>query len=182
MTEDAGQSQEKRKRFVLAVLLLLLPLAVPAICRYQSPLTGVSGQETHLVTDPGYFGSPLRAVQMVLEMQPCTYTLQGWDREERLYYTAICLGRERQWRYDPAEQRREGVEAIPPGLYVEAGERDEVLGHVRAAGVRPVRHEPYTRPLLLHDTGLVSANRRYTAVITRYIYSVHDVVVLESGR
>lgn len=181
MTEDARQSRGKHKRFVLAVLVLLL-LAVPALCRYQSPLAGVSGQETHLVTDPGYFGSPLRAAQIVLEMKPCAYTLQGWDREERLYYTAICLGREKQWQYDPARQRRKEVQAIPPGLTVEAGERDEVLGRVRAAGVRPVRHEPYTRPLLLHDAGLVSTGGRYTAVITRHIYSVHDVVVLERGR
>ena len=53
---------------------------------------------------------------------------------------------------------------------------------MRAAGVRPVRHEPYTRPLLLHDAGLVSPGGRYTAIITRRIYSVHDVVVLERER
>lgn len=180
-TPRVGQNRYERKWFVLAVFLLLL-LAVPAVCRYQPPLIGVSGQETHLVTDPGFFGSPLRAVQVVLETQPCTYTLHGWDEAERLYYTADCFGRERQWRCDPAQERRERVEAIPPGLTVEAGNRDEVLGRVRAAGVRPVRHEPYTRPLLLHDAGLVSPGGGYTAIITRHVYSVHDVVVLGKAK
>jgi hypothetical protein len=42
--------------------------------------------------------------------------------------------------------------------------------------------KPYTRPLLLAEAGPVSADGRYTAVITQRIYSVYDVVVLEQQR
>jgi hypothetical protein len=168
-------------RRLMAVILVTAVLLLPALLRYQPPLVGAADYNTYLVTDPGYWGSPLKAAQVFLERQPCTYELHGWDENNRLFYTADCNGRETIWRYDPARDRQQPITIIPPELHTQRANRELVLSIVRADGVRPVRHEPYTRPLLLAEAGPVSADGRYTAVVTQHVYSVYDVVVLETA-
>jgi hypothetical protein len=168
-------------RRLIVVIMITAVLLLPALLRYQPPLVGAAGYNTYLVTDPGYWGSPVKVAQTFLEMQPCTYELHGWDEETRLLYTAVCDGRETIWRYDPARDRQQPVTTIPAELHTQQANRELVLNVVRVADVRPARHEPYTRPLLLAEAGPVSADGRYTAVITQRLYSVYDVIVLEAG-
>ena len=169
-------------RRLIIVVMITAVLLLPALLRYQPPLVGAAGYHTYLVTDPGYWGSPVKAAQVFLEMQPCTYDLHGWDEDNRLIYTADCNGRETIWRYDPALHRQQTITTIAADLHTQRANRELVLNVVRADGVRPARHEPYTRPLLLAEAGPISADGQYTAVITQRIYSVYDVVVLEQQR
>jgi hypothetical protein len=168
-------------RRLMVVIMVTAVLLLPALLRYQPPLVGAAGYNTYLVTDPGYWGSPVKAAQSFLEMQPCTYELHGWDEDNRLFYTADCNGSETIWRYDPARDRQQRLTSIPADLHTQRANREMVLSVVLADEVRPVRHEPYTRPLLLAEAGPISADGRYTAVITQRIYSVYDVVVLEAA-
>lgn len=116
------------------------------------------------------------------ERVPCRYELEGWDAKEQLYYTATCRGTASYWRYAPATEWREQVEAIPSALIAERSDRDTVLARLRAPGVRPTRQEPSVRSLLLRDAGLVSPDGRYTAVITNHQYSVQDVMALKEEK
>ena len=166
-------------RRLMAVILVTAVLLLPTLLRYQPALVGAAGYKTYLVTDPGYWGSPVKAAQSFLEMQPCTYELHGWDENNRLFYTADCEGSETIWRYDPARDRQQSITTISADLHTQQANRELVLSVVRADGVRPARHEPYTRPLLLAEAGPVSADGRYTAVITQHVYAVYDVIVLE---
>jgi hypothetical protein len=168
-------------RRLMVVIIVVAVLLLPALLRYRPPLVGAAGYNTFLVTDPGYWGSPVKAAQSFLEMQPCTYKLHGWDENNRLLYTAVCDETETIWRYDPARDRQQSNTTIPADLHTQRANRELVLTVVRADGVRPVRHEPYTRRLLLDEAGPVSADGRYTALITQHIYSVYDVVVLEAA-
>ena len=168
-------------RRLIIVVMITAVLLLPALLRYQPPLVGATGYNTYLVTDPGYWGSPVKAAQAFLEMQPCTYELHGWDENNRLLYTADCDGNETIWRYDPARDRQQPITTILADLHVQQANREAVLSTVWAADVRPVRHEPYTRPLLLAEDGPVSADGRYTAVITQWRYAVYDVVGLEAA-
>jgi len=166
---------------LIIVVMITAVLLLPALLRYQPPLVGAAGYNTYLVTDPGYWGSPVKAAQAFLEMKPCTYDLHGWDENNRLLYTADCNDSETIWRYDPARDRQQPITTMPADLHTQRANREMLLTVVRADGVRPVRHEPYTRRLLLAEVGPVSADGRYTAVITQRIYSVYDVVVLEAA-
>ena len=89
MTTHALSTKEHvgRRRWRYLVMLLLLVLAVPAICRYQSPLVGVSGYKTQLVTgllvlasaaalDYLLFRLQLHA-NSAFEMQPHIWTLSS---------------------------------------------------------------------------------------------------------
>lgn len=171
-----GQQRRLRIALVAGFVVVLLYALAPW---YQYPLEGAQGHQLEAVTGPSWWERGLRFNQVMAERVPCSYQLEGWDAEERLYYTATCRGTANYWRYTPATERREQVEAIPSALIAEPSDRDTVLDHLQASGVRPNRLEPSVRPLLLRDAGLVSPNGRYTAVITNHHYSVQDVMVLK---
>lgn len=146
---------------------------------YQYPLQAAQGYQLEAVTAPGWWERGLRFNQAMAERVPCSYRLEGWNAEEQLYYTATCRGTASYCRYTPASERRQQVEAIPTTLTGQPSDRDTILAQLRAPGVRPSRQEPSVRPLLLRDAGLVSPDRRYTALITNHHYSVQDVMLLE---
>jgi hypothetical protein len=169
------------RRLGLGLLLALALLFFLSLCRYQPPLVGALGFETKLVSDPGYFGSPIKRIQTFFEYQPCTYELFGWEDDTNFYYADTCYGHEKLWRYDWRQERSYAVEAIPAELYVQPSGGDGILTAVRASGVRPQEYESITRPLLLVDnSGLVSPDGRSIAFITQRIYSVYDVVIIKA--
>lgn len=171
-----GQKRRLRIALVAGLAVVVRYALAPW---YQYPLQAVQGYQLDAVTGPGWWERGLRFNQAMAERAPCRYRLEGWDAEEQLYYTATCRGTASYWRYAPATERREQVEAIPSALIVEPGDRDTVLAQLRAPGVRPTRQEAYVRALLLRDAGLVSPDGRYTAVITNHHYSEQDVMVLK---
>jgi hypothetical protein len=147
LAENQASFQAKlTTRCLMVVILVTAVLLLPALLRYQPPLVGAAGYNTYLVTDPGYWGSPLKAAQSFLEMQPCTYELHGWDEDNRLLYTADCEGSEAIWRYDPARDRQQSITTIPADLHTQQANREAVLSTVRAADVRPARHETVYAP------------------------------------
>jgi hypothetical protein len=172
-----GRRVRGRWSVVLGAGLLVVWLYASALW-YQPPLQAAPGSHLVQVTAPRWWERGLRFNQVMAERTPCTYRLDGWDSQERLYYTAACQGEESSWRFDPQHEQRLRVEAIPSELFVQTADRDAVLERVRAASVRPARHEPPARALALDDAGLVSPGGVYTAVITRHVYSVYDVAVL----
>lgn len=168
------------KKFIL-ILISLITLIFHSTCQYQPPLSATRGYETQLVSDPGYFGSPIKWFQAIFEIIPCTYNLIGWTDLNMLIYESSCYHINQIWMYDPEKfyWRRIGTEL--PELYVHKAKRDEVLKIVRAQGVRPLEKEPTVRLLFLVDSGLVSPNGQYIAIITQRIYSVFDIVVLKAN-
>jgi hypothetical protein len=181
MTLPQWEHGRWRRIGCLTVFFLFLAL-LPAACRYQPPLKGVEGYQTILVSDPGYWGGPVKWTQDLLEQRPCAYELLGW-RESGLYYQAVCYGREQTFSYDLARQSSTAVNAVPGDLYAQPIEDRAVLEIVWAPGLRPVEAEPYTRPLFLVDgSALRTPDGGAIAFITRRVYSVHDVVIVTMGK
>lgn len=171
----------RRRTRVLLVAGFAIVLLYALSPWYQYPLEASSGYRLQAVTAPHWWQRGLRFNQVLAERVPCRYQLAGWDAGARLYYTATCHGEESAWRYSPHNGRRERVQAIPSALAAAPGDRDTLIDHVRASGVRPARQEPSVRRLLLRDAGPVSPDGRYTALIANHLYSVQDVMVLDRG-
>jgi hypothetical protein len=171
----------KKLKKIIFILILLLILIAPTTCQYEPPLSGTRGYETQLVSDPGYFGSPIKWVQAIFEIIPCTYNLIGWTDLNMLIYKSSCYHINQIWMYDPEKFYWLRIGTELPELYVQKAKRDEVLKIVRAQSVRPLEKEPSVRLLYLVDSGLVSPNGQYIAIITQRIYSVFDIVVLKGN-
>lgn len=179
------QRSERRRSIFLWIrvgLAALVCLAVLQTCRYYPPLIGTFNYKTYFVTDPGLLGSPLKLLAHMSEAQPCSYTLLGWSQDNQLYYRATCYGGWiRTLRYNPQNAATSKV-IIPDELYIKQIDDATILAIVRAHDVRPSKYEEGTRPLLLvKRSALASPDNQFFAFITRRVYSVHDIVVLQAS-
>jgi hypothetical protein len=131
------------------------------------------------VTDTTYFGNLTKNLQDLKGEVPCTYTILGWDQDDNLYYRSVCEGLSETYVYSPTAQTHTISQQIPEELTKDAYPDEQLLERVRATGVRPQKHEPYTRPILLMDgTATVSPTGAYIAFITKRLYSVQDIVLI----
>lgn len=170
------------KKFIPIILLSLIslaPLTYPLIFPYNPPLEAVKPYQTHHVTDTTYFGNITKNIQSLKEEEPCIYTILGWNEVEHLYYESICEGVGQIHVYAPETKTHITVEQAPDDLVKESYADDALLEMVRATGVRPEKHEPYTRPIyLLPDTATQSPTSAYIAFVTKRTYSVQDIVLI----
>ncbi|MCP5101616.1 MAG: hypothetical protein GY943_39230 [Chloroflexi bacterium] len=170
-----------KKSVVVSIILLicLAVLATPLLFPYHPPLEATEAYETDHVTDTTYFGNLTKNIQSFIEDESCVYTILGWDEDENLYYRTVCEGISETFMYVPSTKANSMSQQLPEQLAKDAYPDDQLLEMVRATGVRPERHEPYTRPLLLMDeTATISPTGSYIAFITKQIYSVQDIVLI----
>ncbi len=160
-------------------MVSLLPFAFPLLFPYAPPLKAIEIYQTHHVTKTSYIGNLGKNLQSLLEQQPCTYTILGWSAQEDLYYQSLCDGLLQYYIYDPSTSQTTTISSRPRDLVQERYPESELLELVRATGVRPKEHEPYTRPLyLVENTSTLSPNGSYIAFVTQRLYSVQDVVLI----
>lgn len=158
---------------------LLVVLSSPLLFPYKPPLEAIDAYETYHVTDTTYFGNLTKNIQSFKEEVPCTYTILGWDKDDNLYYQSVCDGLSEMSVYAPMTQTNSISQHIPEELSKDAYPDEQLLEMVRATGVRPRKHEPYTRPLhLMAGTVTISPTGSYIAFVTKRIYSVQDVVMI----
>lgn len=159
----------------LVVFFALSPLLFP----YNPPLEAIKSYETHHVTDTTYFGNLTKNLQDLKEEVPCTYTILGWDQDDSLYYQSVCKGFPKTYVYSSTAGTNSLSQKIPEELTEDAYPDEQLLEMVRATGVRPQKHEPYTRPILLMDgKATISPTGKYIAFITKRLYSVQDIVLI----
>jgi len=170
-----------KKVSVLIALLVVFfaPLSYPLIFPYNPPLEAIDAYQTYHVTDTTYFGNLIKNIQSLKEEVPCTYTVLGWDKDDNLYYRSVCEDLSETYVYAPTAQTNNISQHIPEELSKDTYPDEQLLKMVRATGVRPQRHEPYTRPLnLMEGTVTISPTCSYIAFITKRIYSVQDIVMI----
>ena len=168
-----------KKTAVFSISLLLFFALSPLLFPYNPPLEAVDAYETHHVTNTTYFGNLAKNFQDLTEQKPCTYEILGWDQDNNLYYRSVCRSVSETYAYSPAIGTNSLSSKIPEELTEDAYPDAQLLEMVRAAGVRPKIHEPYTRPLYLTDgTATISPTGEYIAFVTKRLYSVQDIVVI----
>lgn len=164
---------------IILILISIVPFAYPLLFPYTPPLQAIDTYQTHHVTDTTYFGNITKNIQSLKEEEPCAYKLLGWNEMEYLYYEATCEGVLQTYLYRPIDKTNTVVEQTPANLSLSTYPDDQLLEMVRATGVRPQEHEPYTRPLLLlESTATQSPTGAYIAFVTKRLYSVQDIVLI----
>lgn len=165
------------KRFLLFLIIAALLL----IFRYPAALSAAPGFEEIWVTQPRFPAGYVKTGQMILEYQPCTYELLGWQSDS-LYYQSACRENIQSWRYDVNQnEQAEKVTAVPPNLTQTIIPHEATLQMVRADGVRPVKYEAVTREILLVGDGLASPDGTWTAVISQHIYAPQDILLIKES-
>ena len=170
---------KKNIAWFILLIVLFAPLSYPLLLPYNPPLEAIDPYETHHVTDTTYFGNLTKNFQSLKEEVPCTYTILGWDQDDNLYYRSVCEGLSETHVYSPTAQTNSISQQIPEKLSKDAYPDEQLLEMVRATGVRPQKHEPYTRPIILMDgTATVSPTSTYIAFITKRHFSTQDIVLI----
>ena len=123
-----------RQKFSFKWLKLALPLlaivALLFIFRYSAALSAAPGYEAIWVTEPSFPAGYVKTGQIILELQPCTYELLGWQ-EETLYYQSNCQENIQFWQYKEMVTRR--VLLAGNGMATQDGEWTAVVSqHVYA--------------------------------------------------
>lgn len=168
-----------KKTAVFSTSLLLFFAFSPLLVPYNPPLEAIDAYETHHVTNTTYFGNLTKNFQDMIEQEPCTYEILGWDRGNNLYYRSVCRTGSETYAYSPATGINNLNPKVPEELTEDAYSDEQLLEMVRATGVRPEIHEPYTRPLyLMEDTATISPSGNYIAFISKRLYSVQDIVLI----
>lgn len=170
------------KKIITSIVFLAVffaPLSYPLLFPYNPPLEAIDAYETYHVTDTTYFGNLIKNIQSLKEEVPCTYTILGWDKGDNLYYQSVCEDLSEIYVYAPTTQTNAISQQLPEKLTKDVYPDEQLLEIVRATGVKPQRHEPYTRPLYLMDgTATISPTGTYIAFITKRLYSVQDIVLI----
>lgn len=168
-----------KKTAVFVTLLLLFFALSPLLFPYNPPLEAIDAYETHHVTNTTYFGNLTKNFQDLIEQEPCTYEILGWDQDNTLFYRSVCRTVSETYAYSPAAGTNSLSQKTPEELPKDAYSDEQLLEMVRATGVRPKIHEPYTRPLyLIEDTVTISPSGNYIAFISKRLYSVQDIVLI----
>lgn len=168
----------KMLRHKRVYLLIVVVGLVGYACRYNPPVEAVDGHQLIHVTDPGPIRGLQKNFQMFFEMTPCTYELLGWDESNRFYYTSNCHGETQSYRVD-GERVSEIVEApAVAGLARIEMPAGEYRDYLFATRIRPATYEEQARKIYTQDEGFVSPDGENIAFVTRYIYSVYDVLIL----
>jgi hypothetical protein len=130
-------------------------------------------------TQPGPLEGVIKSTQVGVELEPCHYTLLGWDTSQQLFYKEQCYsGAEQVWSYDPLQQRVQSVQSAPRDLVMNTCPDIVVSDWVRAPGVQPGSAEPEMRRVYLQGNSRPSPDCQWMAATTQYIYGPEDVIVL----
>ncbi len=154
-------------------------LALPLVYTYRPAVTvDLTRTRAHVPTQPAPYAQVVKATQVAVELRRCDYSLLGWDDQDTLYGEEICSERHRYWSYYPLSETRLGtVNTVPPDLFRQAVEREQLL----ALGVGSRVPTDEALRLVVPEPGLTSRQGEWTAFVARHIYGPEDVVVVTGG-
>ena len=176
----------KRGRLFLFIPLIVFGWLIMKVSIYRPALGPASGFEVQWVTRPDFVEGIVKSFDRLVEVQPCQYRVLGWDAENKLYYTEICVAHNQlvsqAWKYDPAQPQSQAVVSSMPPMRPNMSRlpRQNVLDAVRAYGVRPVSAEFSVRQLYLKGGGEISPDGKWLVIISQHLYGPQDVLVLYS--
>jgi hypothetical protein len=172
----------RRSWLSLALLgVTLLSIVIyPFLNQYRPPLGPAPRVEMRAPTQPGPLEGVIKSTQIGVELEPCHYTLLGWDAAHQLFYKEQCYsGDEQVWSYNPVENHVQPVRSAPRDLVINTCPDIVVSDWVRAPGVQPGSAEPEMRRVYLQGNSRPSPDCQWMAATTQYVYGPEDVIVLK---
>ncbi len=165
-----------RKRVYLPIVLIGL---IVFTFQYNPPVEAVDPHQLIHVTDPGVVGGLRKSVQTFFEITPCTYEILGWSNANDLYYESICFGIETSYVFQEGILKEIANSTIPTDLSKNEVPPREYRDYLVAMQVRPASYEEQARKIYTRNVGYMSPDGESIAFVTRYIYSVYDVLILD---
>jgi len=168
----------RRVMKLLLVLIVLTGLSLPWLLRYRPAVVAAPGHEMRWPTRPAPLAGMAKSIRSLEEKRLCTYRLLGWDAGNTLYYRETCRGDARLWAYHPEQETLRRVSALPTAISRESVPRRDLLDRVVVPSVYPPSAEADMRRLCVRESGLVSPDGRWIALVARRVYGPEDVIIL----
>jgi hypothetical protein len=165
----------------LRLLPILLLTWLLVSCRYQPPLAANANYKLRWITPVVGIDTYVRSFERFLEIPgaSCQYTLLGWANSNTLYYQTSCPNSTQTTvvAYNVDAQTTVAGLASIPSLFYRINNLD-ALDHVHLVDFHPSELEAVTRPLFIKSECLTSPDRKYIAIVTRWLYGPEDVMIL----
>ena len=160
---------------VALLLMVLAVVAMPLVRHYRPAVAPQPGATMRVLTLPGVWESPSKAIGVGAEVRRCAYALRGWDDDGNLYYTETCSQRVYEWRYTPATDTRTRLTvSLPKDIHLQTVSlpTDRVMARLS---------NDETLLITVCEPVLRSPDGAWDAFVSRYIYGPEDVVVVAAG-